>query len=77
VRCNEACVVESQFVLGRRVVGGDTGTVSTRKGRTVLKLRLSREGRRIVRRLRPRILAVGIAAADAAGNTVRSKRFQR
>jgi len=78
VRCSEACVVESQLVLGRgRVVGGDTAGVLARGGRTVLRLRLSRKGRQIVRRLRPKRLDVGIAVADAAGNTARSDRFQR
>jgi hypothetical protein len=77
VRCSEACAVESQLVLGRRVVGDDTGAVLARGGRTVLKLRLSRKGRRIVRRLRPNRLDVAIAATDAAGNALRTSRFQR
>lgn len=77
IRCTEACAVVSQLLLGRRVVGGATGGVRARGGRTVLKLRLSRKGRRIVRRQRPNLLDVGIAAADAAGNTVRTKRYQR
>jgi len=76
-RCSEACGVESQLVLGRRVVGGDIGAVYGRGGRTVLKLRLSPKGRRIVRRLRPNRLDVAIAATDAAGNAVRTSRFQR
>lgn len=77
VRCKEACTIESQLVLRRRVVGGDTGAVLAHGGRTVLRLRLSRKGKRIVRRLRPRRLDVGIAVADAAGNTVRTSRFRR
>jgi hypothetical protein len=43
----------------------------------VIRLRLSRKGRQIVRRRRPPLLEVGIAAVDAAGNTVRSDRFRR
>ena len=76
-RCSEACGIESQLLLGRRVVGGDAGAVLGRGGRTVLKLRLSPKGRRIVRRLRPNRLDVAIAATDAAGNAVRTSRFQR
>ena len=77
VRCSEACVAETQLLLGRRVVGVGLGGVRARGGRTVIRLRLSRKGRQIVRRRRPPLLKVGIAAADAAGNTVRSGRFRR
>ena len=72
VRCSEACLVVSQLVLGRRVVGGALGGVLAPGGRTVLELRLSRKGRRIVRRLRPRKLKVGIGASDAADNSVKT-----
>lgn len=78
MRCSEACVTKHQLVaFERQVVGGDTAVVSTRQGRTVVELRLSRKGRRIVRDSRPTLLDVGIEARDAAGNRVRNKRFQR
>ncbi len=77
VRCSEACGVEAQLVLGRRVVGGDSGAVLAGGGRTVLRLGLSSKGRRIVGRVRPRRLDVAIAATDAAGNTVKTDSFQR
>ncbi len=77
VRCSEACVAVSQLLFGRRVVGGDAGAVLAGGGRTVLKLRLSRKGRRIVRRARPRLLKVALGATDAAGNAIRNKSFQR
>ena len=76
VRCSEACSVQTQLVLGRQVVGGARGQVRSRAGRVVLGLRLDREGQRIVRRLRPDRLDVGIRVADAAGNAVRTQRFQ-
>jgi hypothetical protein len=76
VRCSEACSVQTQLVLGRRVVGGASGKVRSRAGRVVLRLRLNRKGRGIVRRLRPDRLDVGIRVADAAGNTVRTRRYQ-
>lgn len=77
VSCTEACVVVSQLLLGRRVVGGDIGGVRARGGRTVLRLRLTKKGRRVVRRLRPNRLDVAIGATDAAGNAVRTRGFQR
>jgi len=76
VSCTEACVVVSQLLLGKRVVGGDTGGVRARGGRTVLRIGLSRKGRRIVRRLSPNRLDVAIAASDAAGNEVSTRSFQ-
>lgn len=75
VSCSEACVAQAQLLLGRRVVGGARRGLAAR-GRRVLRLRLSRRGRRIVRRERPQLLEVGLAAVDAAGNSVRSARFQ-
>ena len=77
VRCSEACLAVAQLVLGRRVVGSATGGVLARGGRTVLRLRLTPKGRKIVRRVRPRQLDVGIAAADAAGNAVETDGFRR
>ncbi len=77
VSCSEACIVTSQLVLGRRVVGGATAGVRGLGGRRVLRLRLTPKGRKIVRRVRPRQLDVGIAAADAAGNAVETDGFRR
>lgn len=74
--CSEACVVRAQLLLGQRVVGDATGGVRARGGRTVLDLRLSRSGRRVVRRLRPGVLTVAIGAADAAGNVIRTRNFR-
>ena len=77
ITCSEACLVDAQLVLGRTVVGGDDGQVRSRGGRIVLRLDLSRKGARIVRRRKPSVLAVGIAAVDGGGNRVRSSRYQR
>jgi len=57
-------------------VGTAAGGVIARGRRTVLRLRLTRRGRKLVRRLKPNRLKVGIAATDAAGNVVRTPRFR-
>lgn len=76
VRCTEACLVSTQLLLGRRIVGGAAGGVAARGRRTVLRLRLTPRGRKLVRRLKPKRLKVAIAATDAAGNVVRTPRFR-
>ncbi len=40
----------------------------------MLALRLSRAGKRVVRRVRPDVLKVDLVAADAAGNIVAARR---
>lgn len=74
VRCNEACDIEATFRLGGRVVGRGTGTVAGTRGTAVLRVKLTRAGRRIVRRARPSVLRVALRVADAAGNTVSTER---
>lgn len=74
VTCNEACGVRATFRLGNRRVGTATGVVRGRGGSVVLRLKLSRNGKRVVRRLRPNVLRVGLRATDAAGNTVSTER---
>ena len=74
VRCSEACTARATLRLGRRAVGGETGRVLGSAGRVTLRLGLSRRGRRIVRRARPDRLRVSLAASDAAGNSVRTRR---
>lgn len=72
VSCNEACGIVATFRLGRRTVGGAVGAVGGQKGRATLKLKLSRQGKRLVRRRRPKVLKVGLLAFDAAGNVSRT-----
>lgn len=74
VSCSEACATRVTLRLGRRPVGGVRGQVLGRAGRVTLRLHLSRAGRRLVKRVRPDRLRVGVAATDAAGNSLRSRR---
>ena len=76
IRCNEPCLVDAQLVLGRRVLGGDLGRVRAGRERVVLRLGLTKRGRRIVRREEPRRLEVGIRAEDLAGNVVETDHYQ-
>lgn len=75
-RCNEPCRLDAQLVLGRRVLGSDSGRVRPGRERTVLRLGLHRQGRRIVRREEPKRLEVGIRAQDLAGNVVETDSYQ-
>ncbi len=68
VRCNEACTIVAALRLNRRVVGGAVGAVLGRRGRVALALKLTKGGKRLVRRLRPKVLKVDFVVLDAAGN---------
>ena len=72
--CNEACRASAVLLLGRRTVGRATRYVLGRAGRVTLRLGLSPSGRRLVRRVRPRVLQIAFGAVDAAGNAVRNRR---
>ena len=76
ITCNEACRVTGSFLMGDRVVGRRTVEILSRRGRRILAMRLSRRGKRLVRRERPSVLTVGLRAVDAAGNSIRGPRLR-
>lgn len=76
VRANEPCIVETQLVFKRQVLGRSTREILAKGGERVAKLALSRKGRAIVRREHPKKVTVGIRATDRAGNRAKSRAFQ-
>jgi hypothetical protein len=72
VSCTEACRATAALRSGRRVVGRAAGEVRERAGVVTLRLRVSRSGRRVVRRNPGRRLKLGVSARDAAGNVSRT-----
>jgi hypothetical protein len=71
VRCSEACRVSGRLLLGKGAVGKGSGVVLGQAGRTLVRLRLSKAGRKRVRRAQPSRLRFKVRAVDAAGNGAR------
>jgi Domain of unknown function (DUF4394) len=71
VRCSEACQISGRLLLGKRTVGRGSGAVHGQAGKTVVRLRLTKAGRKLVKRRQPSKLRIKVAARDAAGNRAR------
>ena len=75
--CTEACRVRAVLRSGRRPVARQVRHVRERAGVVRLRLRLTRKGRRTVRRNPSRRLRLGMSARDMAGNLTRTPRRSR
>jgi hypothetical protein len=75
--CTEACRIRAVLRSGRRAVARQVRFVRERAGLVRLRLRLTRKGRRVVRRNPARRLRLGMSARDMAGNVTRTGRRRR
>ena len=73
VSCTEACRVVARLLSGRSPVARAIRFVRERQGVVKVRLRLSRKGRRVVRRNRSRQLRLQVRARDAAGNVTQTR----
>lgn len=73
VDCSEACIVAATFKLRGRVIGVGAGVVLGRQGAITVPIKLTRRGKRLVRRFDPPTLKVRLSATDFAGNSVATK----
>ena len=74
VSCTEACRIRAVLRSGRRTVARQVRYVRERAGVVRMRLRLTRKGRRAVRRNPQRRLRLGLSARDMAGNVTRTPR---
>jgi thermitase len=88
VRCSEACSLRLVLTVARpraagaryarrRVVVGKASRWIGRPGARVIRVRPSRSARRLLRRGRPRVLALRAVAVDRAGNRAKLRRAVR
>ena len=73
VRCSTGCRISLRLVRGRTVIGSGRAAL-TRRGRRVVTVRLSRTGRRAIRRVRRGTFVVRGTVRDASGNSARVQR---
>ena len=72
--CDEACTVSARLRLRGRTVGTGSAAVRERPGAVAVGVRLTRRGRKVVRRNPRGKLRLRVSARDAAGNLTRTGR---